>query len=135
MILNIALCQSKDIINEYLKFMSEHFNIPAEILPAMIAVESSYNQKAISPLGAVGLLQITRSAFIDFTNKTRYEISFNDVKSNWVINLTVGAWYLYHRCYKIKGNWKDAITSYFWGSWSTNMTDCYYKKVKKRIKK
>jgi len=114
--------------------LSSYYEIPPEILPAMIRVESDFKQTAVSCKNAVGLMQVTEPAFDCFVRANRnHRIKrFEQVKTSWEDNLRVGAWYLARRCYK--GNWKDAISRYFWGPDSTRMTDTYYNKVKEAQK-
>jgi soluble lytic murein transglycosylase len=110
--------------------LSAYYDIPPEILPAMVRVESDYRQHVVSHKGAVGIIQITEGAWECYqrANPTGVVKSWDCVKTNWVDNLRVGAWYLKRRCYA--GDWKDAISSYFWGPNSTRATDTYYNKVK-----
>lgn len=131
-----AYAQTKSEIIKYANIVSDCFNIPDYILPAIIQVESSFNHNSISKKNAVGLMQITPVAFCDYTNYSGYYISnFNAIKKCWKLNIWVGAWYLY-RLHKIKNySWKYAITSYFWGANNTNYTYHYYQKVISKIKK
>ena len=115
--------------------ISKHYDIPPEILPAIIRVESSYNQDAVSHLGAVGLMQVMPGAYEDYKrlNPNGKVSNYTQIIICWKANINVGAWYLKRVCYKNKGNWKDAITAYFWGAWQLpeKVTDNYYLKVKK----
>jgi soluble lytic murein transglycosylase len=114
--------------------LSSYYEIPPEILPAMIRVESDFKQTAVSHKGAVGLMQITEPAFNCFVRANpKHRIKhFSQMKTSWEDNIRVGAWYLKRRCYQ--GDWKDAISSYFWGINSTRKTDTYYNKVKEAQK-
>lgn len=132
LLISFSFCQNKNDILIYVNKIEKKYSIPEYILPAIIQVESSFDQKKVSHLFAYGLMQITSPAFIDFTNYTKNKFSFECIKTNWKSNIDCGAWYLKNRC---KGDtWKEKITSYFWGSWHTNKTENYYKKVSKLLK-
>lgn len=44
--------------NQLIENMSRQFGVPAELVHSVIKVESNYNEKAVSPKGAVGLMQL-----------------------------------------------------------------------------
>jgi soluble lytic murein transglycosylase-like protein len=114
--------------------MESYYNIQEGTLPAMIKVESEFKQSAISYKGAYGILQVTEGAFIDYIkyNPNGLVSNFQQVKDCWKANINVGSWYLKNICYREKGNWKDAISAYFWGPYQTNkITYKYYNKVRK----
>ena len=130
-LVSFLYCQSKTDILNYCNQISLKFDIPIEILPAIISVESSFNQNAVSVKGAVGLMQIMECAFLDFKkfNHNSWITNYQVIKDSWKANIYVGAWYLKKVCYKQKQNWKDAITAYFWGPWNIKVTENYYRKV------
>jgi len=117
--------------------ISKAYSIPPELLPAIIMVESSYRQDAVSHKGAVGLMQVTRPAFEDYRryNPDGRVKTFEAVKNDWRANINVGAWYLSRVCYRQTGSWKLAITAYFWGAWHERPTECYYEKVRMHYEK
>lgn len=120
-------------VNSFCDSLSDYYKGPRELLPAIIRVESDYIQNSISSKNAYGLMQVTYNAFLDYKNINPSGIvkSFEEVKTNWRANCRVGSWYFYRVCYKQKGNYKDAITSYFWGINHASHTETYYNKVKK----
>ena len=113
--------------------VAKSYDIPVEILPAIIKVESDYRQHVVSHKGAVGMMQVTRPAFLDYkrANPNGRVTNFMQVRMCWRANINVGAWYLSRVCYRQKGNWKEAITAYFWGVNHPEPTEVYYNKVKK----
>lgn len=50
----VPLTQLRAIVHE----VAEHERIPAKLLDAVIAIESGYNPRAVSPKGAQGLMQL-----------------------------------------------------------------------------
>ena len=129
--------QSIEEVNEFCNCLSDYYKAPRELLPAIIRVESDYIQNSISSKNAYGLMQVTYNAFLDYRkiNPNGIVKDFEEVKTNWRSNSRVGSWYLFRVCYKQKGNWKDAIGSYFWGVNHQTPTDTYYQKVKKNVSK
>lgn len=124
-----------DIMTEIILFcslISSAYDIPPEILPAMIRVESDYRQDAVSEKGAVGLMQIMPAAFADYqrVNPNGRVTNYQQIVDCWKANINVGAWYLSRMCYREKGTWKGAITAYFWGVNHPSPTKVYYNKVK-----
>jgi soluble lytic murein transglycosylase len=123
-------------INIYADEVADYYDIPHEIVRAIIEVESSYNIRAKSHKGAVGLMQVTEPAYKDYKrrNPSTYITNYSIVSSNWKANIAVGAWYFKRVCYNQTGNWKSAIVSYFWGVNHKSPTLVYYNKVKRSIK-
>jgi soluble lytic murein transglycosylase-like protein len=130
---------TKSEILSWAKHVSSYYKIPQEIVPAIIAVESSFKQSALSDKGAVGLMQIMECAYNDWywrNPKTRHLYpTYDHMKTSWRGNVAVGVWYLVKVCYKEKGNWKDAISSYFWGTSHPSPTYTYYNKVAMNIRR
>lgn len=91
------------------KEASRLYDIDASLLEAIAHVESSMNPKAISNVGAMGLMQIHPS-WISIFNKRGYRITEAQI---WepCTNVKIGAWILKAN-YKEKGkNW-NAIGAY-----------------------
>ena len=127
--------QSRAVINSYADKVSAFYNIPREILPAIIQVESSYQVDAASHKGAHGLMQITDRAYQDYLkyNPSTYITNYQIVIDNWQANIAVGAWYLKNVCYRYTGDWRSAISSFFWGVWNSKKSLVYYEKVRRAI--
>lgn len=71
---------------------ARRYGVPAPVLAAMIAVESSGNRYAVGRSGEVGLMQITPAAYEDVKRAGLYDAGFavpNDAR-----NVFVGAAYL-----------------------------------------
>lgn len=121
-------------IYTYSKRVAKNYKIPHEIVLAVIRAESDFNQEAVSYKNAYGLMQITSIAYKHFTWKnpktTKNWISnFDVIKKDWRANISVGTWLLKRVCYAKHGNWKDAITSFFWGVNHPKPTYKYYATV------
>jgi len=115
----------------FCSLISQAYDIPPEILPAIIRVESSFRKDAVSHKGAVGLMQVTRTAFTDYLRKnpSGRVTTWEQCRDDWRANVNVGAWYLSRVCYAQAGNWADAFTAYFWGANHPSPTARYKDKV------
>ncbi|CUS97189.1 transglycosylase SLT domain-containing protein [Candidatus Kryptobacter tengchongensis] len=82
---------------------SEEFNVPEELIKAVIAVESSGNALAFSPKGAKGLMQLMDST-----------AEFVGVKNIWnpAENIYGGVKYLRHLLDRFNGDIKLALAGY-----------------------
>ncbi len=89
--------------DEIIKKASSEFDVPEELIKAIIAVESSGNVFAISPKGAKGLMQLMDST-----------AQFVGVKNVWhpVENIYGGVKYLRHLLDKFNGDLKLALAGY-----------------------
>ena len=124
-------------IIDYCRVVSDYYEIPSELLPAIIRVESDFHPDAVSHKLAYGLMQVKECVYIDYKRRnprSRYT-SFEQVKNDWKCNIWLGAWYLKRVCYAEKGNWRDAITAYNWGPWHPSPGQNYLEKVEKSQKK
>jgi len=50
--------QFKQKLDLIIKNIASRYNVPADLIHSIIDVESNYNHKAVSPKGAVGLMQL-----------------------------------------------------------------------------
>ncbi len=89
--------------DEIIKKASSEFNVPEELIKAIIAVESSGNALAISPKEAKGLMQLVDST-----------AQFVGVKNVWhpVENIYGGVKYLRYLLDKFNGDIKLALAGY-----------------------
>jgi soluble lytic murein transglycosylase-like protein len=137
-LITFAFCMDNDLII-YVNMCANYYDIPVEIICAIITVESEWKQYAVSSKGAVGLMQVTKAAYKDYVRlnpkySKKWITSFSVLKTDPQANINVGSWYLKRICYETKGNWKDAVTAYFWGINHDSPTDTYYNKVASVIK-
>jgi Rod binding domain-containing protein len=89
--------------DEIIKKASAEFNVPEELIKAVIAVESSGNVFAVSPKGAKGLMQLVDST-----------AEFVGVKNVWhpAENIYGGVKYLRYLLDKFNGDLKLALAGY-----------------------
>jgi hypothetical protein len=73
---------------------SEQFNIPWEIYPAIVRIESNFKCNVGSPKGAKGMMQILEGTGKSIAGK--YEIDYVENQTLWntVLNLVLGCGYL-----------------------------------------
>lgn len=134
---NFSIAQDYNEVISFCNSVSDYYKKPREILPAIIRVESDFSQNTMSSKGAYGIMQVTEKAYQDYARllKKPYVDSFDRVKYSYRDNIRVGAWYLFVYLMQYeKLTYKQAITSYFWGSRNPKSTDIYYNKVQGNIK-
>lgn len=92
------------------KKYSEKFDVPQNLVYAVIRVESNFDSDALSSSGAVGLMQIMPIAYKDYCLDTGedYDVS---LLSDPETNIRVGV-YLLSRLYHTYGNWDTALAAY-----------------------
>ncbi len=59
--------------NKLIKKVAKKYQLPPALLHAMVKVESAYNPKAVSPKGAVGLMQLMPMTAKRFKVRNRYD--------------------------------------------------------------
>ena len=95
-----------DIVLKY----SDEFDIPIELIYAIMHTESSFDAKAVSHANAKGLMQLTDDT-LDWI--TRYHLKIEGEKDIFdpEINIMVGTYYLRY-AYNRYGNWDTVYASY-----------------------
>lgn len=73
---------------------SEQFNIPWEIYPAIVRIESNFKCNIGSPKGAKGMMQVLESTGAPMAEKYEIEYVENQTLWNTVLNLVLGCGYL-----------------------------------------
>ncbi len=88
-------------INAIVQRAARETGVPANLIRAVIQVESGGNPRAVSPTGAIGLMQLMPG--------TARELGVNP----WdpYQNILGGARYL-KKMYQLTGNWRDALVAY-----------------------
>ncbi|WP_337740762.1 lytic transglycosylase domain-containing protein [Allisonella histaminiformans] len=88
---------------------AERYKLQPELLQAVIEVESKYDEKAVSHVGAVGAMQLvpTTARWIAQESGNPY----GDLKDP-AINIPLGAWYLRYLINKYHGNLELALAAY-----------------------
>lgn len=65
--------QSNKELNQIIKFVSSKYDVPLDLVHSIINVESNYNHKAVSPKGAVGLMQLMPETAKKYGVKNLYD--------------------------------------------------------------
>lgn len=95
---------------EYVAKYAAEFDVPQEIVFAVIYAESSYRENAVSKVGAIGLMQIMPDTYT-WLAKMKGETYEEGALSNPETNIKYGVYYLSY-LYKRFGNWDTALAGY-----------------------
>jgi len=95
---------------EYVMKYSREYNIPPEIILSVIKAESSFLSNAVSPEGAIGLMQIMPATFADLTKRTG-ENHEQGMLYNPGTNIKYGTFYLRY-LYDMFGDWDLTFAAY-----------------------
>lgn len=68
---------AREIAAQYVESYSRAYQIPVELIEAVIEVESSWSPDAISPKGAAGLMQLMPATAARFGVRNRFDIEEN----------------------------------------------------------
>jgi len=119
-------------IIDIIKLNSKYYGIDHKLLLAIISVESDFNTKANSYLGAKygrGLMQVSEIALKDYNRVNKSNIHYNDLYDPY-INVSVGCWVFNQNTkYGVPNNLMDLVLAYNVGSsaWkTTSKEDSYY---------
>ena len=100
--------------HEYAKSVeaySERFDVPEELIWAVIKIESGFDSSAVSDKGAVGLMQLTESTFNEISNQRLKEGLDPGMRYDPDTNIRYGTYYLSY-LYARYNNWDAAIAAY-----------------------
>lgn len=89
---------------------AQDYGIPPEIICAVIRTESSFRADAVSPAGAVGLMQLMPSTFTWLQTKTGEQCEENAL-TDPAVNVKYGC-FLLKMLYDEFGNWKTVWAAY-----------------------
>ena len=98
---------------EYVNKYSAEYNVPKDLLYATIAVESGFDEKAKSNVGALGLTQIMPDTLVWLEKKTGEEYTAEDLY-NPEVSIKYCA-YLYSILFEKYGTRDEAICAYHAG--------------------
>ncbi len=96
--------------SEFVEKYAAEYEIPETLLYAMIKCESSFDPKAKSSAGAVGLMQLMPRTFEDMARRQGEEFDKN-MMSDAETNIRYGAYYL-HYLYNIFRDWNLVLAAY-----------------------
>lgn len=97
--------------SDYVERYAETYGIPAHVLYAVIKTESGFDSAAVSPKGAVGLMQFMTDTFSWITDEMLFEHLEDGMRYDPETSVRYGAWLLSH-LYKRYGNWSVALAAY-----------------------
>ncbi len=94
--------------------VSKRYGIPAELLAAVVHVESRFNPRSVSPKGAVGLMQLLPTTARPLARKLGFrQYDLMDPATN----LELGAYFLRDRIRHYGGDVHAALSYYNGGRW------------------
>jgi soluble lytic murein transglycosylase len=100
---------------EYVEKYAKQYDVPENLVYAVIRTESSFDSQAVSRVGAVGLMQMMPSTFRWLTDDILAEQLADEALYNPEVNIRYGTYYL-RRMYDRYGDWQTALASYNAGS-------------------
>jgi len=96
-----------DEVVYYADAYAAHYQIPKELVHAIITQESGWNPKAISPKGAMGLMQLMPTTAAEYGVQNPFDISEN---------LSGGVRYLADLMQQFNGDFRLVLAAYYRGS-------------------
>ena len=90
---------------------SERFNVPEELIWAVIKTESGFDSSAVSSVGAVGLMQLTEATFNEISTQRLKEGLAAGMRYDPDTNIRYGVWYLSYLYGRFE-NWNTAFAAY-----------------------
>lgn len=98
----------EEIVSRY----SEEYNVPRELIFAVIKVESDFDPEAKSSAGALGLMQMMPDTFEELTDDFLCEhLAFEDL-TDPEVSIRYGTYYLAYLYRYFDYNWQNAIAAY-----------------------
>lgn len=101
--------------SEYVTKYAEQYDVPVNLVYAVIRTESSFDPEAVSSAGAVGLMQMMPSTFRWLTDDMLGESLADEMLYDPETNVRYGVYYL-RRLYDRYGDWTTACAAYNAGS-------------------
>jgi soluble lytic murein transglycosylase-like protein len=99
-------------VRPIMRQMSDRHQLEYELLKAVIATESGFDPKALSPRGAVGLMQLTPVTAQRFGFAAEPKGTFNQRLTDPQINISIGTEYLAHLLKRFQGDVSLALAAY-----------------------
>lgn len=95
----------------YVEKYSEKFDVPKEIIWAVIKTESNFDASAVSGKGAVGLMQLTEPTFEEISNLRLKEGLPSGMRYDPETSIRYGTYYLSY-LYDRYGDWDTVLAAY-----------------------
>ena len=96
---------------EYVTKYAELYEVPEALVYAVIRTESRFQADAVSPAGAVGLMQLMPATFRDISDNILDEFLDDGMIRDPETNIRYGVCYL-RWLYRTLGNWTNSIAAY-----------------------
>ena len=96
---------------EYVKTYSEQFSVPEDIIWAVIKTESGFDPYATSDVGAMGLMQLMPSTFMEITEDRLFEGLDPIKRLDPETNIKYGTYYLSY-LFARYGDWDAVFAAY-----------------------
>lgn len=107
------LIYPEDYYDIVMKYSSE-YAVPAELVFAIIKVESNFESNTVSSAGAIGLMQILPSTYEYISEMLGEPTLSSSVLYDPQVNIKYGTYYLQY-LYSKFGSWEKAIVAYNMG--------------------
>jgi len=132
-----------------IRLYSSQYNVDTYLIMAIIKAESGYKPDAVSPVGAVGLMQIMPGTGKEIADKLKIQNYNDDMLKDPDTNIKFGCWYINWLNKEMNYNEKSVLASYNGGignvkqwlkntSYSSdgvNITEIPYKETKIYVEK
>jgi soluble lytic murein transglycosylase-like protein len=96
----------RELAAQHVEVYSRAYRVPRELVGAIIEVESNWSPHAVSPKGAVGLMQLMPATAVRFGVRNRFDIEDN---------IRGGVAYLAWLIRRFEGDLRLAVAAYFVG--------------------
>jgi len=98
--------RARELAAQHVESHSRAYQVPVELVEAIIEVESNWSPRAVSPKGAVGLMQLMPATAVRFGVRNRFDIEDN---------IRGGVAYLAWLIRLFEGDLRLAVAAYFVG--------------------
>jgi len=98
----------------YIIQYSDQYGLEKHLVASVINIESSYNPRAVSSAGAIGLMQLLPSTAHDVADRMNIMINDEDL-FNVETNIKIGCYYLSYLMKIFDDNIENTLCAYNWG--------------------
>lgn len=116
-LMNITACKAIEKClypleyEEYIYKYCDLYDIPYDLLAAVIKAESDFEHDAVSRVGAVGLMQVLPATAEEMAKRMGLEYDV-DTLTDPETNISYGSYYLAYLYKNLGNNWKTACAAY-----------------------
>lgn len=105
---------------DYILRHSTNYNVDPYLVASVINTESKFQERALSPKGAYGLMQIMPTTAEWISNYVDIKITNNDILYDPETNIKMGCWYLNNLSKEFDGQTELILASYNGGRGNVN---------------